>query len=129
MVWLLIDTHEHGHSRFGWLEVGKRPTLRTLKGRAGNWLRWLERQHAQRKKLSGICVVAGPGSFSAVRLGVLHANLLARLWKVPLYGVTSSEAQDLRVLSQRLARHDFPRRTYVAPVYDAEPNITVPAKA
>lgn len=70
-------------------------------------------------------MVAGPGTFSSVRTGVLQANLLARLLRVPLVGVLAEEARDLPKLSERLWSGNLAAATYVAPLYDAEPNITV----
>jgi len=81
--------------------------------------------HHATRDILGICVVAGPGSFSSVRSGVLDANLLARLWRVPLVGVTVEDAQDLPALARRLAAEHSRGAAYVAPIYDAEPNITV----
>jgi len=77
------------------------------------------------QRADGICVVAGPGSFSAIRTGVLLANLLSRLFSKPLVGVTSDEAKDHHALREDLESGAFPSTAYVAPIYDAEPNITV----
>jgi len=76
--------------------------------------------------VDGICVVQGPGSFTAVRTGVLIANLLARVRRKPLIGVAAEDAQDLDSLAERIAQGLFPLSGYVAPAYDAEPNITLP---
>jgi hypothetical protein len=51
--------------------------------------------------------------------------LLARLWRVPLIGVTVDDAQDLPALARRLAAEHSRGAAYVAPIYDAEPNITI----
>ena len=77
------------------------------------------------KKLDGICVVAGPGSFTAVRTGVLIANLIARLDRIPLYGIAAAQAQDLDGLYRDLAAGAVPTSGYVAPTYTSEPNITL----
>ncbi len=78
----------------------------------------------RKTKLKGICVVSGPGSFTAVRTGVLIANVLARLHRLPLYGVDASQAADLDGLFRDLAAGAVPASGYVAPVYSSEPNIT-----
>lgn len=78
------------------------------------------------KKTEGVCVVSGPGSFSSVRGGVLVANLLARFLKKPLVGILAPQAEDLPALYARLHAHEIPAQAFVAPVYDAEPNITLP---
>lgn len=74
--------------------------------------------------LSGICVVRGPGSFSAIRTGVLYANLLSRLLRLPLFSISAEEAADLRRVAKRLEYGALRSASYVAPVYDREPNIT-----
>lgn len=75
-------------------------------------------------------MVAGPGSFSAVRAGVLQANLIARLLKLPLVGVTVDEAGDLEALHRELRDPRLKLAVpYVAPIYDKEPNITTPKPA
>lgn len=74
----------------------------------------------------GVCVVAGPGSFSAVRSGVLVANVLARMFGIPLHGFSTDEVEDLNDVRDRLVAGSVASQPYVAPVYDAEPNITCP---
>ena len=76
------------------------------------------------ERAHGVCVVAGPGSFSAIRGGVLIANLLARLHDKKLYGLSKDEASDLSAVRERLTDGQILPAPYVAPVYDAEPNIT-----
>lgn len=134
MAWLFLDSHERGSSRLGWLG-GPRVTsneyrkLRTIPGSAGQLLNELAKDRKRLFSAEGVCVVAGPGSFSSVRTGVLYANLLSRLLRIPLVGVTVDEAGDLDALSLKLQATKLPANKalqYVAPTYDAEPNITVP---
>lgn len=80
-------------------------------------------------RISGVCVVSGPGSFSSVRSGVLDANLLARLLRVPLAGVSSAEARDLAHLAEALASGSIRPSVSVLPTYIAEPNITACPRA
>lgn len=130
MAWLFLDTHQGGLVRFGLLTAGQRARItqhasrshRLLNDLAAKWRSWAP-------KLEGICVVSGPGSFSAVRIGVLQANLLSRLLHLPLVGVTVEEADALDRLTDRLHDGSFKHAAYVAPVYDAEPNITTPKHA
>lgn len=118
MAWLFLDTHQSGLVRLSWISPeGK--VLKTVEkeGRAAVLLPLIAKDMT-RFKITGIAVVAGPGSFSAVRGGVLDANLIARLLHVPLLSFKVGEAFD-------------PSRApvnYVAPIYDAEPNITIPAR-
>lgn len=126
-VWLFIDTHAPGKSRFAWLEEGKPVRPVELDGRASVVLPRIAK--TWKKKIGGVCAVAGPGSFSSVRAGVLQANLISRLLKIPLVGVDVHEADDLPVLAARLYAGHIPSSGYVAPVYDQEPNITLPKTA
>ena len=84
------------------------------------------RERARLEACEGICVVAGPGSFSSIRVGVLYANLLSRLLRLQLVGVSVEDATDRSALVERLKNHAPSPNVYVAPVYDMEPNITVP---
>lgn len=123
-MWFFIDTHRPGQFRAGWL--GPKAAVKVYKKRADKLLQQSGASKTWKKRCTGICVVAGPGSFSAVRLGVLYANLLARLSPVPLIGVSVQAAEHLPMLYTKLVAGQISSTIYVAPVYDAEPNITVP---
>ena len=99
---------------------------RTLEGARGKVVALLASfaPRTRIRAMSGICVVAGPGPFSAIRSGVLVANILSRVYHMPLYGVSTEEGKNLDILRDRLNRGVIPASPYVAPVYDAEPNIT-----
>lgn len=122
MAWLFIDTATAGELRAGRLGVPSK--VRRRKGRAGALVPFLMSVVGEQVP-DGVCVVAGPGSFSAVRSGVLAANLLARWWKVPLVGVDQVRAEDMKSLAEDLSSGALAPTSYVAPVYDAEPNITI----
>ena len=118
----------------GWLSLSGRSSRRVLRGRPIMILRRLFGcDRARFEVCQGVCVVAGPGSFSAIRTGVLYANLLSRLLHRPLVGVSVEEAVDQAALIQHLQPFfsslpspASPLTTYVAPIYAMEPNITVP---
>jgi hypothetical protein len=80
-------------------------------------------------ELKGVCVVRGPGSFSAVRGGVLVANIMARILRIPLFSLDRSEAADLEVVRDGLVQGLYHPKSYVAPTYDTEPNITIPSSS
>jgi len=124
MSWFFIDTHAAGTIRYGWLpdEVVTEPA------HARDLLKKLPQNDQLIKRAAGICVVAGPGSFSSVRTGVLVANMLARLLRVPLIGVSVKDAERLPKLSKRMYDGSFEPSVYVKPVYDQEPNITTPKR-
>lgn len=128
MTWLFIDTHSPGLSRLGMYAADGSKKIRMYKGRTRTILSALARLwKTEGSAWRGILVVAGPGSFSSIRTGVLYANILSTCLHLPLRGVTVEEAADENILKQIIS---LPRREqdsgYVAPVYDAEPNITLP---
>lgn len=133
MAWLFLDTHKPGEARFAWFEKDKLPAITHIEGRTNNVLPKLAKSVGSKglKRIEGVCVVSGPGSFSSVRAGVLEANLIARLLHVPLVGITADEAHDLPILSHKLfaTHHSLKLAPYVAPIYDKEPNITIPKSA
>lgn len=124
MAWFFIDTHALGQFRVGWL-VPAQVKVRVIEGRAHGLLNEIEKDMAGEVP-EGICVVAGPGRFSSIRTGVLQANLMARWHQIPLVGVAVDQTADLEVLAKDLEAGVFEPQGYIAPVYDAEPNITTP---
>lgn len=127
MAWIFIDTTLPDRFRAGALRRGTHVPLR--RGRGNRALPVLASTLGRKgiRDADGICVVSGPGSFSAVRGGVLLANLLARLFGKPLVGVTADDARDQGLLINALESGAYAPSGYVAPVYDTEPNITVAA--
>lgn len=124
MAWFFIDTHALGQFRVGWL-MPTQVHVRVVEGRAHGLLNEIETEMAGETP-DGICVVAGPGRFSSIRTGVLQANLMARWHQIPLVGVAVDQTADLEVLAKDLEAGVFEPQGYIAPVYDAEPNITTP---
>jgi tRNA A37 threonylcarbamoyladenosine modification protein TsaB len=128
MGWLGIDTRTNGHSVVSWVEGEQIETIH-VEGKAAQALPVLARLVEDRKeKVEGILVASGPGTFSAIRTGVLYANLCARLWKVPLIELTEEEAM-LSQYPQIIQSYRAGARgasAYVSPIYDREPNITIP---
>ncbi|MHB8830876.1 MAG: hypothetical protein ACYC44_02075 [Patescibacteria group bacterium] len=123
--YFFIDTRSRDSARFGWLdEKGGQKIWPTQSGYSGLMSSVsLKVKQADLAKAKGVCVVAGPGSFSSIRTGTLVANLLARIYNLPLLAVKALEADDLTVLASSLPKR---RPTnYVAPIYDQEPNITM----
>jgi tRNA A37 threonylcarbamoyladenosine modification protein TsaB len=124
MKWLFIDTAKAGEYRVGFLTRGQKRIV-TGQGRSNKFLPALARvaKESEWAGVDGVCVVQGPGSFTAVRTGVLIANILARFRHKPLIGVSTEDARDLDSLVERIGHGLFPLSGYVTPVYDAEPNI------
>jgi hypothetical protein len=126
--WLFIDTSSRERIRIALIEKEQNTEWITEGSRQSLLLRLSEYISPKRLSgLSGICVVRGPGSFSSIRSGVLIANLLSRMYRLPLFGVDIDQSRDLSVLRTNLLTHTILSVTYVAPMYDAEPNITCPS--
>mgnify|MGYP000856055335 FL=1 len=124
MSWLHIDTHESGVLRFALLKKGGRAKLRSITGRGQ---KLLPKIAPYLLGLEGVFCVAGPGSFSAIRIGVLDANLIARLKQVPLVGLEyHGDQETLAKAQEKLEFGNLHAVEYLAPIYDAEPNITLP---
>lgn len=80
------------------------------------------------KDLQGIIVVTGPGSFTALRIGVTTANTLAFAWGIAVVGVTDkgSFAEQIKAGLKLLKKQKGFRP--VTPEYGMEPNITLSSK-
>jgi len=122
---LYIDTHQRGLVKFGLLGSGYNEHYHA-QGRTDVILQELNKQIKinWQKEINGILVVNGPGPFSAIRGGVLVANLLARSLVVPLYRVSVSEFDDNQNLLNQIKNNKLEPIDYVIPIYDSEPNIT-----
>ncbi len=128
MGWLGIDTRTNGHSVISWVEGEQIETVQ-VEGKAARALpviaRLLERRASQ---VEGVLVASGPGTFSSIRTGVLYANLFSRLKQVPLIEVLEEEASPANYpkLIQEYRLGTRQAASYIAPIYDREPNITTP---
>lgn len=128
MGWIGIDTRTNGHSVVSWIEGEHSETIQ-VEGRAARALPILARLTKDRMNLiEGVLVASGPGTFSSIRTGVLYANLISRLLKIPLIELNEEEVSP-EGYPQIIQDYFAGRRlgaTYVAPIYDREPNITTP---
>lgn len=77
--------------------------------------------------ITGIIVVSGPGSFSALRLGLAVANTLAWQLNIPIVGVTNDKFSNwlelYKVGRQLLVKEN--NFNLVLPVYGQSPNINI----
>lgn len=129
MAYLLLDTRQTGSSAVWWMgERGMESWL--LEARAQEVLGCIHQHMSQiQGELKGVAIVAGPGRFSSVRVGALYANLLARWFRVPLFEATPADVENeegRQAFRHKLEMGTCPPQTYVAPIYDREPNITSP---
>ena len=128
MRWFYLDTHARGEYEFGW--IGENIKVYNKTGRVGSLIAEISGKIkiSSLQDCSGICVVQGPGSFSSIRGGVLVANLLSRILQKPIYGITVTESEDLNDISQKLLQNKLKPASYLNPIYDQEPNITIQKK-
>lgn len=128
--WLFIDTSVSGIIRTGLIgEYGRK--IKKQAGRSNELLKVIADYigcSLRGVPLKGICVVAGPGSFSAVRQGVLAANILAHAYHLPLVGISVDQAAHIKDLATELWGGKLEASDYVAPIYNAEPNIIFSSK-
>lgn len=129
MGYLLLDTRISDEAKAWWLSE-KGEECWQAAGRAQGILRAIAReQPLLSSELKGVAVVAGPGRFSALRVGILYAHLLARWYKTPLFALTPAdiEAKEARTdVVKAIQAGLIPELAYVAPIYDREPTITTP---
>ncbi|MBU1019122.1 MAG: tRNA (adenosine(37)-N6)-threonylcarbamoyltransferase complex dimerization subunit type 1 TsaB [Patescibacteria group bacterium] len=75
--------------------------------------------------LTGLFVVRGPGSFTALRVGITIVNTLAFILKIPIYSLKTDEITG--PLAESLLEMDFSKmkkEDIVEPYYDKPPKIT-----
>ncbi len=79
------------------------------------------------KKLCGVAVVSGPGSFSGLRLGIMVANTLGWAKNIPVVGLELKEGETWESWCDRARKKLLKTKSgrLVAPAYGREPNITV----
>jgi hypothetical protein len=129
MGYLFLDTRQSGSSWLCWQD-GQGESMWVQDGRAQDTLAAIRHHLPEiRTALKGVVVVAGPGRFSSIRVGILYANILARWFKVPIFSASPEQVQDdqsRQIFVHSIASGAQNASEYVAPVYDREPNITLP---
>lgn len=127
MTWFFIDTHERGFAGLGFVDEDQN-SIKKHPVKPGALMEVLDKNYNKKDiaNTDGIILVHGPGSFSAIRAGVLAGNLLARIYQKPLYAISAEEAKDLPKIINRLRANRLKPVKYADPVYDAKPNITLP---
>ena len=77
------------------------------------------------KDIKGIMVVKGPGSFTALRIGLATANTLAWALHIPIIGVKLTNKQNEELIKTGVESFKKIKRfKQVMPEYGMEPNIT-----
>ncbi len=126
MAWLFIDAARPRAYRVGLLGVRTvrvRESLGRSHGIVIECMSWLKK--LGKEPLHGVCVVAGPGSFTSIRTGVIVGTMIARLRGVSLIGVSCEDAVDLERLRTECFAGTRQPTEHILPLYDAEPNITI----
>ncbi len=81
------------------------------------------------KKLKGIIAVKGPGSFTALRIGVTTANTLAWSLQIPVVDVELDNGSDKELIKEGFNKLlKIKKFKFILPAYGQEPNISKPKK-
>ncbi len=113
---------------------GEKIVKEKIRGQKDKLLFLIDKVLRKRKKtakdIRGVLVVSGPGSFTAVRQGVVGANAFGYLLGVPVVGVKLDEFKNenefLKIGYEKMTKAK--KGIVVLPAYGREPNITKPKK-
>ena len=128
---LLINTADSKNIFIGLIEKGGFKVKKNFKAQykqAEKLLPAIDRMlKNNRKKIKAIVVVSGPGSFTALRIGVVTANALAYGLKVPITDISLKELEDKKNLFETIETKVKKAKTknIIKPIYGGEPNITL----
>ena len=75
------------------------------------------------KDIKSVIVVKGPGSFTALRIGVVTANTLAWALRIPIIGVKLEEKTKIEAAIEKSLKKII-KFKQVMPEYGMEPNIS-----
>jgi tRNA A37 threonylcarbamoyladenosine modification protein TsaB len=128
---LFINTVVFGEILVG-LFGGESVMQKKIKGNSDKLLvlidKILEKNKIKPEDINGIAVVSGPGSFTAVRQGVLAANALGFFLRIPVAGIRLDEFKGdnelIAIIEGRMKKTRVGET--VLPFYGGEPNITKP---
>lgn len=82
--------------------------------------------HKELADIRGIGVVSGPGGFTALRIGIVTANVLAYALNIPVVGLNLAEFNSHQELIDKIMDKLKSAKigTIVMPEYGREPNIS-----
>ena len=126
-LWLKNDDFEVNFEKTLGREMAKNILVEIKEFLAENGANW--------QNLRGICVFAGPGSFTGLRIGVTVANTLADSLKIPIVGEKNSDGsknngenlENWREIALEKLNSGADDKIAL-PFYGAEANITKPRK-
>lgn len=130
-MYLFINTTEQGKIRIALFNskglvssINKSGTVKLTEKLVFFITQLLKKQKIEFKKLKGIVVVTGPGSFTSVRIGCVIANTLAQVLNIGIYGAHADSLNTDQLILKSIKK--LKKNKYVIPFYDREPNITIP---
>lgn len=83
-------------------------------------LGFLQEKTGDLRKITGIGVMKGPGSFTGLRIGLTVANTLADSLSVPIVGVSGDNWQDVALEKLQSGENE----KIILPTYGSEAHIT-----
>lgn len=91
----------------------------------------LKRNSTTPKDLNGIIVMTGPGSFAALRSGIVIANTMGQVLGIPVAGVSGEETYAAEELFAEGIKGIQTMKEFVPvmPAYGREANVSTPKKA
>ncbi len=88
--------------------------------------KFFKKNNFKLEDLSGIAVLSGPGSFTALRQGIVAANALSYILEIPVVGIRldefSNDDELITVINKKIKKAKTGE--IVLPFYGGEPNIT-----
>lgn len=83
----------------------------------------LQKQGAEKDDIKGIIALTGPGSFSALRIGLSVANTLAWSLNIPILGLTNKEWHEEKIETYINQLQEVDTFKPIMPHYGKGPNI------
>lgn len=126
-MYLYLDTTERDSFRVALADKGvvlKDKTIYSARAHSEKLLKTINHLLVQSKMsvkdIAGIAVVAGPGSFTSLRVGITTANALGYALAIPVVGVSPDAlpAQVARFFNKKITKR------IVLPKYGSEPRIS-----
>ncbi|MDQ5919351.1 MAG: TsaD protein [Patescibacteria group bacterium] len=130
MAYLVLDARFRGEAGAWWVGESEEETW-VQQQDTQDILRAVQaRREVLREGLKGVGVMAGPGRFSAVRVGIVYAHVIARWYRVPLYRLQTEDVvtpESRARVAQEIREGARTAEVWIDPVYDRAPNITSPS--
>ncbi|MFC1662849.1 hypothetical protein ACFL04_01620 [Patescibacteria group bacterium] len=91
-----------------------------------NIVKIIEKQNKNFQNISGIAVVNGPGPFTSVRVGIVTANTLALLLKIPIISIRSDRVDNFKdfILKAEKMLKNKKIGVSIVPYYGRPPHLT-----